>query len=51
MEHIIKTDLGNGYFRLTAEKDFALFAKNLNRIVSKAVIKDNFNNFEARPIQ
>ena len=49
MEHIIVTDLDNGYFQLVAEEGYELFAKNLNRVVSEAVVhRENFDNFEAR---
>lgn len=49
MDHIIVTDLENGFFRLVAEEGFVLFAKNLNRVVSEAVVtRENFSNFEAR---
>ena len=48
MEHIIVTDLGNGFFRLKAERGWRLFAINLNRCVSSATVKEeNLNNFRA----
>ena len=48
MGNIIITDLGNGFSRLVAERGFRLFAKNLGRFVSEAVVKEsNFKNFVA----
>lgn len=48
MENIRVTDLGNGFFRLVAEEGFRLYALNLGRFVSEAVVKEeSFKNFKA----
>ena len=40
--------MGNGFFRLKAERGWRLFAINLNRCVSSATVKEeNFKNFKA----
>lgn len=48
MEHIIINDLGNGFFRLKAERGFRLYALNLGRVTSEAVVNEkNLKNFKA----
>lgn len=48
MENIIITEIGDGFVRLNAKDGYRLYALNLRRFVSDAVIKKNkINNFTA----
>ena len=50
MEHIIITDLGDGYKRLVAEKGYRLFNKSTQKYYSEAVVKD-ISNFTSVKVQ
>jgi len=50
MEHIIVTQLPDGFLRLVAEAGYKLFSLALRRVVSEAVVDgDHANKFTAIP--
>jgi len=52
MEHIIVTDLSNGYYLLKPEDGYELYSEMLDRVVPEAIVsKQGKTEFSSRAIE